>query len=797
MKKKLLYTLALLTTFATFSCSDKDEASYDESSDRLMTPVFRTNRTMSKGQTDPYLCQVIGRNTMQLYWSQVKGAKGYQIKASYEQGVATGDLTKWEDPTMLALDTIIYGEEQDQMLLKDLLFSKTYRFAIRALSDRGEAHHSNWFGTGNLHQWTDMVYYDMEDKYKVPSIISQKANITKESFDLYLDRSYAKSGNKTYTQEELDDFNEYYTLKTDASGKKVWNVSNLVIEPASSNPDAKVPAEYQYPGIKLDDSMFNADGIAQLSISGLDSNSVYNMYTYDGVVMQEKAKEGLNVQQALNYAQHNLDITVRTKGDPGDPIIIEPMPQDTMHYTSGDQIKSISLPIPATSIQPLLEEFMKSNEYAENKVFYLRGGEAYFLRGGLELYKGLKIATKPEDLAEKGRAKVFLYHPQILDVSGGSSPSPAFFMLSRNPIGSENPMITIDIDKFELENLDFCVPYARNFGDPSGSKIHTNNYFMNMYSSGMGSVVEKISLKDCSFQGIIGGFYRVQANYGVRIKNFELDNIDFYNGGYFAASGRRYNWFHANPEKNININIWENFVMKNCTIYDNPLGYMFNHNNQKKSIEWPADLHYNITLLNNTFINLNTCNAGNSMIFNLNYIPGGSTFTVKNNLFVLTRNEDDTERTMVQKGCDIRTINGSGTVKLDFEDNYSTNDNLKDGQIWSDPASAFDYTKKNTFGAMQSSYEVSWGKAGFDGLTVKVADISAKDLMVQPNPPHKFVSATPNHYDHVSDGIDGTVTNIDKDIRPDYQPGMVDLHFKNFDNVLVEKGIGAPKWRQK
>ncbi len=793
MKKLLLYSFALLATFATFSCTDKDEASYEASSDRLMTPVFRTNRTISKGGSDPFLCQVVGRNAMQLYWSQVKGAKGYQIKASYEQSIANSP-ENWDDQTLLALDTILLGEEQDQLLLEDLMFSKTYRFAIRALSDRGEEHNSNWFGTGNLHQWTDMVYYDMLDKYRVPSIIAQKANITKESFDLVLDRSYDKSGERKYTADELEEMSEFFNTTTDASGNKVWRADRLVIEPASSNPDAKVPAQYQYPGLKLENSMFGADGIAMINVAGLDSNSVYNMYTYDELVFQEKAKKGLDKQKCLNYAQQNLDITVRTKGDPGEPIVIEPTPQDTMMYESDGSMLSINLPLKATSIQPLIEKFMDSNEYAENKVFYLRGGENYFVRGGLQVYKGFKLATHPDDIAAgKGRAKVFLYYPQVLDISGGSSPSPAFFMLSRNPIGSENPMITIDIDKFVLEDLDFTIPYVRNIGD--GSKVVTNSYFMNMYSKGMGSTVEEISLKNCSFQGIVGGFYRVQANYGVRIKNFIIDNVDFYNGGYYSTSGRRYNWFHANPEANVNINIWENFVMKNCTIYDNPLGYMFNHNKQQ-TIEWPADLHYNITLENNTFINLNTCNAGNSMIFNTRWIPGGSTFTVKRNLFVLTRDDNDTERTMVQAGCDIRTINGSGTVTLDFEDNYSTNDNLTSGQIWSNTASAFDYTQKNTFGSLAKNYDVTWGKAGAEGLTVKVADISAKDLMVQPNPPHKLDPSTPNHYDHVCDGIDGTVTNVDKEIRSDYKSGMVDLHFKNFNNVLVEKSVGAPKWRK-
>lgn len=782
MKKILLYTFALLTTFATFSCSDKDDYSYDASNDRLMRPIFRTNLTVANGSNDPYLCKCLNRNSIQLYWSTINGAKGYQIRASTIQGVATGDDTNWNNPDYLVLDTILNDASIDQLLLKDLQFSKTYRFAIRAISERGDEHNSQWMGLGDLRHWADYVAIQTEDKYLVPSIISQKSDITKESFKLYLDRSYAKSGNRKYTADELEEFNENFFTVTDAYGKQVWRVDRLVIEPATTNPDAKVPSEYAYPGKKLDDSIFGEDGMATVLVAGLDSNSVYNMYTYDETLAKERA---------LVYAQYNLDITVRTKGDPGEPIVIEPAAQDTMHYWQDNLEKSMDLPIAATPIQPLLEQFMKSNEYAENKVFYLRGGEAYFVTAGLQVFKGLKLATHPDDIAAgKGRAKVYLYHNQVLDVSGGASPSPAFFMLGRMPEGSENPMITIDIDKFVLEDIDFAIPYARNIGD--GSKIVTNSYFMNMYANGMGAVVEQLSLKNCSFQGIIGGFYRVQANYGVRIKNFFLDNVDFYNGGYYAASGRRYNWFHANPEANKTINIWENFVMKNCTIYDNPLGYMFNHNKQQ-SVEWADDLHYYITLENNTIINFNTCNQGNSMLFNTRWIPGGSRYIIKRNLFVLTRNSNDDAREMIQAGCDIRTINGTGMATFDFEDNYSTNDNLTDGQIFS--ASAFN-NNKNSFGAFSDDY-ITWGAQGRDGLVVKVADISASDLMVQPNPPHKFDAATPNHYDHQEDGIDGTTTNPDAKIRSDYQGGMVDLHFKNFNNVLVEKQVGAPKWRQR
>ncbi len=786
MKKIFLYTAALLTTFAVFSCSE-DEANPSALADRNMRPQFRTEHTVPAGTNDPYLCKVVNRNNIQLYWSRVQGCIGYEIKMANNQSVA-GSAENWNNPTYVVLDTIIYGENSDQLLIEDLRFSQPYRFAIRALSAKGAAYHSEWWGYGDLRHYPDMLAMTTDDKYKVPSIITQKSNISKEGFTIHLDRSYAKSGSRNYTATELEEFNEYYSTTTDQYGKEVWKVSHLVIEPATSNADAKIPEQFKKFPLTAD--MFDEDGLASVDVIGLDSNSVYNIYVYDEDIVNIGNKQG---KKGLVYAQYNLDISVRTKGDPSDPILIVPNPQDTIHTTIDGAETAIDLPIAATPIQPRLEEFMKSNAYAENQVFYLEGGQSYYVTAGLEVYKGFKLATNPDDIAAgKGRARVLLYHADVLR---HQKPSPAFFMLGRRPEGSENPMITIDIDRFILEDIDFATPMADNCADDNANSALTNNYFMNMYSNGMGAVVEELTVKNCSFQNLVGGFYRVQANYGVRIKNFTVDNVDFYNGGYYNNGGRRYNYFHANPEANPNINIWENLVMKNCTIYDNPLGYLFNHNKQQ-DIEWPEDIHYNITLENNTFVNFNTCNAGNSLLFNLRWIPGGSSFTLKRNLFVLTRQEADEARTMVQSGCDIRTINGSGLVTLDFEDNYSTNDNLTNGQIFSNAASSFDFEAKNTFGAFPDDV-VTWGAAGREGLTVKVADISAADLMVQPNPPHLLnADGTPGHYDHMEDGIDGTITNVDYGVRKGYVGGMVDLHFKNFDNVLVEKGIGAPKWRQ-
>ena len=93
MKKIFLYTLALVATFATFSCSDKDEEGYSASSYRLVRPIFRTNLTVSNGSNDPYLCKLVGGengNSIQLYWSRVNGAKACEGESGDQCGSKDG-----------------------------------------------------------------------------------------------------------------------------------------------------------------------------------------------------------------------------------------------------------------------------------------------------------------------------------------------------------------------------------------------------------------------------------------------------------------------------------------------------------------------------------------------------------------------------------------------------------------------------------------------------------------------------------------------------------------------------------
>lgn len=146
-------------------------------------------------------------------------------------------------------------------------------------------------------------------------------------------------------------------------------------------------------------------------------------------------------------------------------VTVASAPQDTIHYMSAEEEKVISLPIPATSIQPMLKEFMSDKDQPENRVFYLEGGKEYFLNGRLSVCKGFTLQTNPEDIAAgKGRAKVYLYHGSLLS---GENYTYVFFYMGHSPYEGEETLTPIAIDRLELKDIDFSVPLARNIGDGS------------------------------------------------------------------------------------------------------------------------------------------------------------------------------------------------------------------------------------------------------------------------------------------------------------------------------------------
>ena len=95
----------LLSTFAVFSCSDKDNE-VSASADRLMRPQFRTRYTVSAGSSDPDLCAVRNLNSIFLSWSIIQDAEAYQLRISTEQKVNKGEEA-WENPENVLIDTFL------------------------------------------------------------------------------------------------------------------------------------------------------------------------------------------------------------------------------------------------------------------------------------------------------------------------------------------------------------------------------------------------------------------------------------------------------------------------------------------------------------------------------------------------------------------------------------------------------------------------------------------------------------------------------------------------------------------
>ena len=184
---------------------------------------------------------------------------------------------------------------------------------------------------------------------------------------------------------------------------------------------------------------------------------------------------------------------------------------------------------------------------------------------------------------------------------------------------------------------------------------------------------------------------------------------------------------------------------------------------------------------NNTLINFNT--RANGAIFKMRQIPDGSVYNVENNLFILCKKDGD-QRVLAMWGADIRDVQlksdeSAGQITLNFNNNWSTNNDLTNGQIFS--GNAWTATSNN-FGKL-----VKEQTAILNGtLEVQVASVSATELMEQPCPPHVATTANDQHM-HRADALDGTANSI-------YN---VNLYFKNTNNEIYQNKVGAARWRNK
>ncbi len=136
------------------------------------------------------------------------------------------------------------------------------------------------------------------------------------------------------------------------------------------------------------------------------------------------------------------------------------------------------------------------------------------MQTNVELTKGFTLETNPADLASgKGRATVYLGVGTTTEA--GTQGNACCFNLGRNAKTSAENGVMLTLQAMKFNNIDFSVHKYFNYMDKNGTDGNslvtvTQNYFMNMSSQGLSFSLSELSIKNCTFSGMVRGFIRFQ-----------------------------------------------------------------------------------------------------------------------------------------------------------------------------------------------------------------------------------------------------------------------------------------------
>ncbi len=733
--------------YVNFSTGEAMVCTAEEFPYALPNPIF-IQSTRDEG------CHIEGANgnTAVLKWEAVDGAVGYRIKMANYLKVLSGGSEVWDNADNILLDKQV-DASVTELSIPNLDYSTNYRFAIQALSPRGDKYHSAWFGYGGPRYWYAYLNMMTSDRYLVPMVTSA-SQVKKTSVRININHSIADYN--TYDQEEI---RQHFNF-TDAD-KTLVRVDYITVEPSILNPDVVVPEQYQHYTLTATDLEKG-----YVDIDGLDEYTAYLIKAWDATI-----------ETSIDACYNVTEVT--TKGTPGAPILLN---HDVLMESNVIRLDTFALSkdYQAAPLSPTLRSYHANMKMAEGQVFYLEGGKTYYLDGNDFLYKGLTLATYPDDVAAGKRARVICgigKHSIFSQATNGEQWQGPYtlFLLGRQPETGEIGSV-LSIEKIAFKDIDFDNPKALNYGDSKADAGNTTgNFFFNMYSDGLSHELDSLVIENCTFKRLVRGFIREQGpNYKVW-NHVLIKNNQFFDCGYYTQGAGGYSWIHGSGQ-NVASNLYKDMKVIENTFYDSPFPAFFS---EQSEVEWTSGA-WNITFANNTLINFNTRADGS--IFKMRRLPDGSVYNVKNNLFVLCKQAGD-QRILAMWGADIRNTQyladgSAGKVTLNFDNNWSTNNDLTNGSIFS--AKPWTSTSNN-FGKL-----IKNGLATLNGtLDVNVADISAVDLMESPCPPHVAATAVDQNM-HRAEALDGTASEYN-----------VNLYFKNTDNAIYKNNVGAARWRNK
>ena len=754
MKKYNVYLMSILAGVSMLfpSCSDDDKIEGGEyNSERLFMPQFRRQQNTGLSD-DPYACMKASDsqdpecpsrhvNDVILYWYGVEGASGYQIKSKV-QG------TEWDRDEVL--DTII-GAEKLQFLHEDLQYGVGYSYAIRALSPRGEAYHSKWYGYGDNSHQNDYMVIDTGERYPVPELF-WASDVEETTMRVYFDNT-ANAGDETTYKEFIE------AGGTIEDGK--WVFEEITITPTADNPTVETKI-HKMTAVDWENGYVDFDG--------LTPNAAYIV-------------TGQNNGVARFYDRQYNKVCPRMKGPLGEPILIEHIVEASDTMCRAPYAYNVSV-TGLCRIDTVLSNYMNQTALAEGTVFYLEGGKNYYFAQSVSLTKGFTLETNPEDIAAgKGRANVYL-GVGTSDADGAAANN-VTLMLSRNAqSGAENGVFLM-FQPITFRELNIAPEVYYSYLDVSGTdgdarKTISANYFLNMYSQGLSFNLNELNIENCSFRGLNRGFVRFQGPNRQVIEQLKVDGCVFYDNGPYDANGRGYSWF-AGPGNNANSNFFKNIIVRNSSFIDCPRHAFISENG---NLTWPAGTRWNITIENNTFVNLSpmSSSSGHGLLLETRYAPSRSKITIKKNLFVMVRKGDSDPRNLYMRGMRIDTK----SIDYDIADNYATtvptwgtNINLTDG-LWTNYAFS-----NSSDGAGYERGALNVG--GYEETQIKFGDnVNGNEndaVGYQLTPEELFKNPTPLATDGMKDmlrhNVDGFYYNTD---------GRVQNH------PIVTKKIGDQRW---
>ena len=778
------------TSALMVSCKDDDSNSSSTNTNREFMTMFICDNTRGKGSDYPYNSGLDGAyphgNTIHLYWYGVNDCAGYQIQMGLQIKVS-GGAEAWanvQGTSDLLLDTIV-GPKQLDMLLKDLQYSTNYRFAIRALSKldkniKGDestfAHASNWYGHGNGRQWQEYLGITTNDRYPTPmAIYVNQAETTESDMHVYFNTNINQLGLNLSDEDDKDKWDAYHeNFNIDENGN--FGYKYLTVVPSPNNPNSTVGEKWKKYEITDED---RARGY--VVVDGLTPNSVYVIDVIDPTVP-------VDIDAKYNTC------TARSDGQPGEPILLshaDMMAQAGSitikdHETvSHAEVYAHAADYDAAPISHVLYDFISNTQYAEGQTFELEGGKTYYLDGNDITCKGFVLRTRPEDVAKGLRAKVICGVGESTAIFTQGKEGRqwdgcpySMFTFGRSPEAGEGGEIYMK--KLAFYDIDFDNPMCFNYGDQkAGIGSATGNYFFNMFSDGMAVTLDSLVIENCTFKRIVRGFIREQGPNYKLWNHVLIKNNLFYDCGYYSNGAGGYCWIDG-AGNNGKTNMLADFKAIENTFYDCPFP-AFIKQQLSDEYKYEGNSKWNITFSNNTLVNYNT--RGDGAIFKLTRIPNGSVFNVENNLIMLCKQSGD-QRLLQQYGAyvpdtEMMPDGSAGQCTLNFHNNWSTNNDLTNGSVFS--SRAFD-NEKDGFGALVANQ-----KATLNGsLKVAVADIQATDLLIQPCPPHIAATAEDQNM-HRADALDGTATT-------QYN---VNLYFKDKNNDIWNNNVGAARWRTK